>query len=99
MLLRYPHTLRWRQALPPVFVLSVLVLIVLSLWLQVAFYFLAVQLFLYFFVLGLAGLRLAIAKKKGYLMFGIPLAIVTMHVAWGAGFLFSGISSLLNKNG
>ncbi|MBL8089733.1 MAG: glycosyltransferase [Anaerolineales bacterium] len=99
MLQRYPHTLRWRQALPPIFVLSLLAWVVLSLWLPIAFYILVVQLFLYFFVLGLAGLRLAIVKKKGYLIFGIPLAIATMHIAWGSGFLFSGISSLFAKNG
>ncbi|MBL8051167.1 MAG: glycosyltransferase [Anaerolineales bacterium] len=99
MLKRYPHTLRWRQALPPLFVLSLLAWVVLSLWLQVAFYILVLQLFLYFFVLGLAGVRLAFSKKKGYLIFGVPLAIATMHIAWGTGFLFSGISSLFIKNG
>jgi succinoglycan biosynthesis protein ExoA len=99
MLRRYPNTLRWRQALPPVFVLSLIGLSVLSLWVQVAFYVLILQLFLYFFVLGLAGLKLAIGKKKGYLIFGIPLAIFTMHFAWGAGFLFSGSSKLFYKNG
>lgn len=99
MLLRYPKTLRWRQALPPVFVLSLIGLSVLSLWVQVAFNVLILQLFLYFFILGVAGLRLAIGKKKGYLFFGIPLAIFTMHFAWGAGFLFSGVSSLLYTNG
>lgn len=99
MLLRYPKTLRWRQALPPVFVISLIGLSVLSLWVQVAIYLLALQLFLYFFILGLAGLKLAIGKKKGYLILGIPLAIFTMHFAWGAGFLFSGISSLFNSNG
>jgi glycosyltransferase involved in cell wall biosynthesis len=98
MLLRYPKTLRWRQALPPVFVLSLITLSVLSLWLQVALTLLVLQLFLYFFILGLAGLKLAIDKKKGYLIFGVPLAIFTMHFAWGAGFLCSGISSLF-KNG
>ena len=99
MLKRYPHTLRWRQALPPLFVLSLLAWVVLSLWWQIAFYFFAVQLFLYFLILGLAGFKLAIGKKKGYLIFGIPLAIATMHFAWGAGFLFSGLSSLFMKNG
>lgn len=99
MLKRYPHTLRWRQALPPLFVLSMLAWGVLSLWLPIAFYILVLQLFLYFFVLGLAGVRLAFSKKKGYLIFGIPLAIATMHIAWGTGFLFSGISSLFAKNG
>lgn len=99
MLRRYPKTLRWRQALPPVFVLSLIGLSVLSLWVSVAFWALSLQLFLYFFLLGGAGLQLAIAKKKGYLFLGIPLAIFTMHFAWGAGFLFSGVSSLFYKNG
>lgn len=97
MLKRYPHTLRWRQALPPLFVISLLAWVVLSLWWQVAIYFLIAQLFIYFFILGLAGLKLAIVKKKGYLIFGIPLAIATMHISWGTSFLFSGISNLFSN--
>lgn len=98
MLKRYPHTLRWRQALPPVFVLALLTLIVLSLGLTVARVLLALQLFVYFFVLGLAGLRLAMKTRKGFLFWGLPFAIATMHIAWGMGFLWSGISSMF-KNG
>lgn len=98
MLKRYPHTLRWRQALPPVFVLILLTLSVLSLGAPIARYLLALQLFSYFFVLGLAGLRLAMKTRKGFLIWGLPLAIATMHIAWGAGFLWSGISSMF-KNG
>lgn len=98
MLKRYPHTLRWRQALPPVFVLALLTLIVLSLGLTVARVLLALQLFVYFFVLGLAGLRLAMKTRKGFLFWGLPFAIATMHIAWGMGFLWSGILSMF-KNG
>lgn len=98
MLKRYPHTLRWRQALPPVFVFILFLLIVLSLEWQFAQVMLALQLFAYFFVLGLAGLQLAIKKRKGFLLWGLPLAIATMHITWGAGFLWSGIMSLF-KNG
>lgn len=92
MLKRYPHTLRWRQALPPVFVLSLIVFIVLSLFFGLAKYALAAQLLLYFFVLGLAGLKLAVEKRNAFLIFGLPLAIATMHLSWGAGFLWSFIS-------
>ncbi len=95
MLKRYPHTLRWRQALPPVFVLSLFVFIVLSLFLGLARYALAAQLALYFFVLGLAGLKLAIEKRNIFFLFGLPLAITTMHISWGAGFLWSFISGLV----
>ncbi|HNO32155.1 MAG TPA: glycosyltransferase family 2 protein, partial [Anaerolineales bacterium] len=98
MLKRYPHTLRWRQALPPVFVLALFLLIVLSLNLVIARYLAGLQLFVYFSILGLAGVRLAIRTKKGFLIWGLPSAITTMHFAWGTGFLWSGISSLF-KNG
>ena len=94
MLKRYPHTLRWRQALPPVFVLSLFILIVLSLFIEFARYVFAAQLFVYFLVVGLAGLKLAIEKRSGFLFVGLPLAVSTMHISWGAGFLWSSISSL-----
>ena len=99
MLRRYPHTLRWRQALPPVFVFSLFTLIVLSLWIVLARYLLAAQVFIYFAILGLAGLKLAINKRKGFLFWGLPFAISTMHFSWGAGFLWSGVLSLFKKNG
>ncbi|MFN8411497.1 MAG: glycosyltransferase family 2 protein [Anaerolineales bacterium] len=89
MLKRYPHTLRWRQALPPVFVFSLIVLLVLSLWLAPMRYVLAAQVFLYFSVLVAAGFKLALEQRKPYLIIGLPLAISTMHVTWGAGFLWS----------
>jgi hypothetical protein len=90
--------LRWRQALPPVFVLSLFVLIVLSLFVGLARYILAAQLLTYFSALGLAGLKLAIEKRKGFLFIGLPLAIMTMHISWGAGFLWSGIPWLFVKH-
>jgi succinoglycan biosynthesis protein ExoA len=99
MLKRYPHTLRWRQALPPLFVLSLFILIVLSLFVGLARYVLVVQLFVYFLVLGLAGLRIAIKKNMGFILLGLPLTISIMHTAWGAGFLWSGISSPFKKYG
>lgn len=99
MLKRYPQTLRWRQALPPVFVLSLIVLIVLSLWIVFVRYLLAALLFIYVISLGLAGLKLAFEKQKGFLLWGLPLATTTMHFAWGAGFLWSGVLSMFKKNG
>lgn len=98
MLKRYPHTLRWRQALPPAFVLILSILIVLSLWLTAARALLALQLSAYFFVLGIAGLRQTITTGKGFHLWGLPLAIASMHIAWGAGFIWSGIANMF-KNG
>jgi succinoglycan biosynthesis protein ExoA len=99
MLKRYPRTLRWRQALPPMFVLGLISFIVLSFWMMAARYLLLAGLGVYFLALGLAGLNLAIEKKKIYLMIGLPLAIATMHLSWGAGFLWSLISKRSLKHG
>lgn len=98
MLKRYPQTVRWRQALPPLFVLILITLVVLSLGWAFARYLLALQVSVYVLILGLAGLWLAGKKRKGFLLWGLPLAIMTMHITWGAGFLWSGITSLF-KNG
>ena len=94
MLKRYPRTLRWRQALPPIFVIILAGLIVLSLGVTFARYLLALQLFSYFFVLEIASLKLVMKTKKGFLLWGLPIAIATMHIFWGAGFLWSGILSM-----
>ena len=99
MLKRYPHTLRWRQALPPLFVLSLFMLIVLSLFFVPAVYLLLAQIFMYFAVLTLAGLKIAFEKRKPFLSIGLPLAISAMHLSWGTGFLWSGISSPFVKYG
>jgi glycosyltransferase involved in cell wall biosynthesis len=98
MLKRYPHTLRWRQALPPAFVFILASLIVLSLWFGIARLLLFMQVTAYFAALTMASMLLAIRKKKGYLTWGLPLSIATMHICWGAGFLWSGIVSFF-KNG
>jgi succinoglycan biosynthesis protein ExoA len=98
MLQRYPKTLRWRQALPPLFVSSLGVLFVLSLWIGFARFLLTAQILIYLFVLGLTGLQLAVQKRKFYLAIGLPIAIATMHIAWGAGFCWSLLSKpLLNR--
>ncbi len=93
MLKRYPRTLRWRQALPPLFVLSLFGLLVLSLFTPAARWLLAAQLTLYFFALALAGLRLAAQKRKPFLILGFPLAASVMHLSWGAAFLWSALSA------
>ena len=87
---RYPQTLRWRQALPPLFVLSLLLLGLLSPWLAAARLLLAAEIVLYLIVL-LAGTAKAALRqgKDARLLAGVPVAIATMHLTWGAGFLWS----------
>jgi succinoglycan biosynthesis protein ExoA len=90
MLLRYPKTLRWRQALPPLFVLSLLMLGVFALWLPAARLLLAAEIVLYLIIL-LAGTAKAALRqdKDARMLAGVPVAIATMHLSWGAGFLWS----------
>lgn len=89
MLRRYPGTLRWRQALPPLFVLSLLGGALLAPGWPVFGWLLAFELLAYFGILGLAGLRSTIQHRGAFLLFGLPLAITVMHIAWGSGFLWS----------
>ena len=99
MLRRYPETLRWRQALPPLFVLSLIGLVVLSIFVPVARFALAGELILYFLIMTLAGLSAAYRQKKAYLVPGLPLAILVMHITWGGGFLWSILSLSKEKHG
>ena len=97
MLRRYPDTLRWRQALPPLFVVSLLLLSAFSIVFSFARFLLAAELLLYFFIMILAGFYAAIRQRKAYLIFGLPLSIFAMHISWGSGFLWSMLTS--SKNG
>ena len=99
MLRRYPETLRWRQALPPLFVLSLMGLVVLSIFVPIARFALAGELVLYFLIMTLAGLSAAYRQKKAYLVLGLPLAILVMHITWGGGFLWSILSLSKEKHG
>ena len=92
MLRRYPQTLRWRQALPPVFVFGVGVLLLMSPFFWLARWVLAAVLGLYLVVLLAAGIQLAIKNKDAAQVAGVPLAIATMHFCWGAGFIWSLLS-------
>jgi len=92
MLRRYPQTLRWRQALPPLFVVGLVVLLLASPFLWLARWVLAGILGLYTLVLLLAGIQLAIRNKDTAQVAGVPLAIATMHLCWGTGFLWSLLS-------
>jgi succinoglycan biosynthesis protein ExoA len=89
MLRRYPNTLRWRQALPPVFVLSLVFWLVLALFWQSALALLAVELVLYGLVLAAGALPAARKQNDVRLVLLVPLAIACMHLSWGSGFLWS----------
>lgn len=95
MLRRYPRSLRWRQALPPVFVAGLFVAAVLSIWIPAARWLAAGILLGYGLVIGAVGANLAVKKKDVTYFTGIPFAIATMHLAWGSAFLWSGLGSFI----
>jgi glycosyltransferase involved in cell wall biosynthesis len=94
MLQSYPNTLRWRQALPPLFALGLLILLFLSPWFSISFYILLFTLLFYCSSLFLSTVPLALRRKDLRYIFGISFAIVIMHMSWGFGFLWSMVKSL-----
>jgi glycosyltransferase involved in cell wall biosynthesis len=97
MLRRYPGSLRWRQAVPALFVLSLVVLGLSSVFPPIGAVVrlaLAGELIVYFSVLVLAGLQAAVRRRDPLLAVGVPLGIATLHLSWGSGFLWSLLLSL-----
>jgi succinoglycan biosynthesis protein ExoA len=94
MLRRYPETIRWRQALPPLFILSLFVGFTLAIFLPFFRVLLAFEILLYLFILVVAGVQASVRQQKNHLVIGLPLAIITMHITWGAGFLWSMIKGI-----
>jgi len=89
MLKLFPKTLRWRQALPPLFVLGNLMLLLVSIfWFQAIWIFTAVMT-MYLLILAAGSVKPAMKQKNATLIIGVPLAILTMHFSWGSGFLAS----------
>lgn len=97
MLRRYPETIRWRQGLPPLLVLSFLGLVMFSIDFTWARWLLIFESIMYGFALIFAGLQSVIKYTSWQLLLGVPLAIVTMHFSWGMAFLWSLVISVLGK--
>lgn len=89
MLRRYPGSIRWRQALPPVFVLSLAVWLLLGILWPFAVWLFVLESSIYTAVLLLAGLHVAWKQRDLSFVVGFPIAIATMHLAWGSAFLWS----------
>jgi succinoglycan biosynthesis protein ExoA len=89
MLRRYPHTLRWRQALPPLFVLGLLASGFLAIWFLPVRWLLVGGICLYSLVLLAAGAQSAWKGRDPFLLLTVPLAIAAMHLTWGSAFLWS----------
>ncbi len=82
MLKRYPETLRWRQALPPAFLLGLVVTLLAGFFWKPFLVLFALVLGLYLLILLSVGTHIAIKKRDILMMIGIPLAIITMDFSW-----------------
>ncbi|MFA5611357.1 MAG: glycosyltransferase family 2 protein [Anaerolineaceae bacterium] len=83
MLKRYPDTLRWRQALPPLFVLTLITLALAGFFLHPAWSGLGIVIVLYLLVQLVAAIRISLKQGDLMLSAGIVLATLTMHLSWG----------------
>jgi succinoglycan biosynthesis protein ExoA len=97
MLSRNPASIRWRQALPALFVLGTLILVLLGIWFPWGRLFLAGYLGTYLLVTIIAGTIEAVRNKDYGLVLGFPLALWTMHFSWGSAFLWSVFRNLIRR--
>ncbi len=89
MLKKYPQTLRWRQAIPPLFVLSFILLGFFSFFFEIARIILATGWIIYLAFLGFFSLVETI-KRKNICYLLMTFALIVIHFSWGSGFLTSG---------
>ncbi len=87
MLKRYPESVKWRQALPPLFVLGLIVTLFLSILQPVFLVLLLTVVFVYLFILVISSWIVAYKNHQPAFIIGMPIAISIMHVLWGAGLL------------
>jgi succinoglycan biosynthesis protein ExoA len=88
MLRKHPKTLRWRQVLPPLFVLALLSLGILSFGWNLARWLLAIIVLLYGIVILSIGIQMSLKHKSISIAIGVPLATATIHLSWGTSFLW-----------
>jgi len=97
MLLRYPDTIRVRQALPPLFLLSLAVLFITSIINYRFFIFFIGEIIIYIAILFLGTHNSIRSTDEPLKMWVFTIfSILTMHFSWGLGFLYSAINSLIS---
>jgi hypothetical protein len=97
MLRKYPETIRWRQAIPPLFVISIIMGSIIAVFIRIFRLILLLELLIYFGLLILSSIKIVKKEKNLGLFVGVPLAILTMHFAWGLGFLKSLFGLIIQK--
>lgn len=79
-------SIRLRQAAPPLFVLGILLGGVLAFWFP---WILGLGIAGYLVILTIASVDLVARKRNLVLLWGVPLAMATMHISYGGAFLWS----------
>jgi cellulose synthase/poly-beta-1,6-N-acetylglucosamine synthase-like glycosyltransferase len=88
MIRRHPKTLRWRQAVPPFFVLSLVALIFFSFIFPFARILLVIEILLYACLLLTAGIGVCLKTNRVLPLVGVPISILIMHINWGSAFIW-----------
>jgi len=81
-------SLRWRQALPPLFVFAQFLLAAGAFFTEWSRFLLAGLLSGYVLILLAAGVQAALRRRDPPLLIGFPLAIAAMHYTWGTALLY-----------
>jgi succinoglycan biosynthesis protein ExoA len=97
MLKRYPASIKWRQAIPPLFIMS-LILTIITAIIRYDLWFIPIcEIAFYCLVLLATSLRIAYMERKPHFLISIPLAVSSMHFSWGLGLLWSMIDRSTSK--
>lgn len=87
MLKRYPETLRWRQALPPAFVLGLVVLALVGFIWPIAWPVFAIIVGLYLAVQLVPAIQISLKAGDIRLSIGVVIATLIMHFSWGTALI------------
>lgn len=88
MLKIFPKSLRWRQAVPPLFVLFFILFGLLSFFLPIALIIMGTGVGFYLLTLLVCSMQCSIIKKD-YCYMKMIFAFATIHFCWGGGFIYS----------
>jgi len=97
MLMQYPETLRWRQAIPLLFVLTLILLAFLSIIFPLTKRLLSFLLGAYLLTTVVFGTIQGFKQRDFGVALGFPVSLWIMHFTWGLGFLASSIHSRFSK--
>jgi cellulose synthase/poly-beta-1,6-N-acetylglucosamine synthase-like glycosyltransferase len=86
MLRKHPESLRWRQGLPAVLVLSLFGLALIATLSAAGRSLLGVEFVAYVALLVFAGVLEAFRRHEVGLVIGVGAALAVMHIMWGVGF-------------